>query len=172
MYLLDKNVVRKAIGGMIKVEVGRELTQEDDDVLTLLWEAQKGNLKPFITIEAFNILQRFTGKIEVDLFLEMVDVMRAGRYFKRWARRLREYGFTREDAKVLSSGTFGTDDTGSILGADAIVTFDQPFINNYHAHFDVLQERLDTMTINLPMPFSKAVLPTLIQPAQALALFR
>ncbi|MBM3237698.1 hypothetical protein FJZ31_15525 [Candidatus Poribacteria bacterium] len=55
------------------------------------------------------------------------------------------------------------------IGADAIVTFDQPFINNYYAHFDELQERLDTMTINLPIPFSKSGLPTLMQPAEILS---
>lgn len=42
VYLLDKNVVRRTIGGMIKVEVGRELTQEEDDVLTLLEKRRKG----------------------------------------------------------------------------------------------------------------------------------
>jgi hypothetical protein len=154
---------------MIKVGVGRELTQDENDSLNLLWEGQKGKLNPFITIEAFNLLRRFTGQIEVGLFLEMVDVMQAGRYFKRWARRLREYGFTREDAKVLGLGTFGTDDTGSILGADAIVTFDQHFIRNYYVYLDALQERLSTMTINLSIPYSEALLPILVQPIQVLS---
>lgn len=169
MYLLDKNVVRKTIAGMVKVQTGKRLTQEEDDVLALMREARRETLHPFIAPEAFNILQRFATQPEVDLFLEMVEVMQAGRYFKRWARRLRGYGFTREDAKVLSLGTFGTRKAGDILGADAIVTLDQRLINNYQAQLDVLQERLGAMTVSLLPPFCNAVLPVLMQPAKALA---
>lgn len=124
----------------------------------------------FIPLEASNLLRRFAGQAEIDLFMEIVDVMRGGRYFKRWARRLREHGFTREDAKVVGLGTFGTDDTGNILGASVVVTLDQPLINNYEAHFDRLQERLRAMTVNLSKPFSGATLPNLVQPARALAM--
>jgi len=35
VYLLDKNVVRRAIAGMVKVQVGERLTQEEDDALAL-----------------------------------------------------------------------------------------------------------------------------------------
>jgi hypothetical protein len=158
--------------GTVKAQVGRRLTQEEDDALALLWEARQGALYLFIAPEAFNLLRRFTGRIEVDLFLEMVEVMQAGRYFKRWARRLRKYGFAREDAKVLSLGTFSTRKAGDILGADAIVTLDQSFINNYQAQIDALQERLRVMTVNLLPPFCNAMLPVLIQPAEALASLR
>jgi len=164
VYLLDKNVVRRAIEGMVKSEVGTGLNQEEDKAFNLIWNVQKANSPLFITIEAFNLLQRFVKKPEVNLFLEMVDVMRPSRYFKRWARRLCEYGFTREDAKVLSSGTFGTNDCGDILGADVIVTFDRAFINNFNTHVDTLQQRLATMTINLSSPFSNARLPSLMPP--------
>jgi len=49
------------------------------------------------------------------MFLKRVKVLYPGRYFKRWARRLRDRTFTREDAKVLALGTFGTDEAGQIL---------------------------------------------------------
>lgn len=49
---------------------------------------------------------------EVRDFLDEVEVIRVGRYARRWATRLREYGFTREDAAVFSLGTFGTDLAG------------------------------------------------------------
>lgn len=172
VYLLDKDVVRRTVTGMVKVQVGKRLTQEEDDALALLWEARQGSLYPFIAPEAFNLLRRFTGQTEVDLFLEMIEVMQASRYFKRWARRLRGYGFTREDAKVLSLGTFGTRKAGDILGADAIITLDQSFINNYQAQLDALQERLRAMTVNLLPPFCNAMLPVLMQPTEALASLR
>ena len=132
VYLFDKNVVRRIVAGMVKVQADKRLTQEEDDALALLQEARKGSLHLFIAPEAFNLLRRFTGRAEVDLFLEIAEVMQAGRYFKRWARRLRGYGFTPEDAKVLSLGTFGTRKAGDILGVDAIITFDQLFIVSVH----------------------------------------
>ncbi|MFQ5342522.1 MAG: hypothetical protein ACE5F6_13335 [Anaerolineae bacterium] len=172
VYLLDKNVVRKTIAGMVKVQVGRGLTQEENDALTLLQEVRKEALHLFIAPEAFNLLQRFTDQAEVGLFLELVEVMQAGRYFKRWARRLRGYGFTHEDAKVLSLGTFGTREARDILGVNAIVTLDQPFINNYQTRLDELQERLEAMTVNLSPPFCNAALPALVQLSLALALHK
>jgi hypothetical protein len=60
----------------------------------------------------------------VQTFLAYVEVMQAGRYFKRWTRRLQEHGFTREDAKILGLGTFGTDEAGEILGVQAIIILD------------------------------------------------
>jgi len=48
----------------------------------------------------------------------------------------------------------------------------QPFINNYQAQIDVLQERLKVMTVNLPLPFCNAMLPALVQPREALASLR
>lgn len=75
VYLLDKNVVRRAIEGMVKSEVGTGLNQEEDKAFNLIWNVQKANSPLFITIEAFNLLQRFVKKPEVNLFLEMVDVM-------------------------------------------------------------------------------------------------
>ena len=65
--------------------------------------------------------------------------MYAGRYFKRWARRLRECGFNREDAKVLGLATYGTDAAGRILGVETIVTFDRSLINNYEAQRPALE---------------------------------
>lgn len=73
---------------------------------------------------------------------------------------------------MLSLGTFGTRKAGDILGADAIVTLDQSFINNYEVRVDTLQERLRTMTVNLLPPFCNVVLPVLMQPTEALSLFR
>lgn len=154
---------------MVKIQTNQALTQEENNALTLLFEAQQEALQAFITLETFNLLQRFTERVEVDFFLEIVEVMQAGRYFKRWARRLRDHGFTREDAKVLSFGSFGTREAGDILGADAIITLDQHFINNYRAQFNALRERLEAMTVNLPLPYCNVTLPAMIQPANALA---
>lgn len=65
------------------------------------------------------------------MFLKRIEVLYHGCYFKRWARRLREDTFTREDAKVLALGTFGTDEAGQILGVHTIVTYDRPMLRKW-----------------------------------------
>lgn len=171
-YLLDKNVARKAITGIAKAELGQSLTKEEADCLSLLLKAKRRNLRLFVSVEISNILRRFSEKPEVQIFLASVEVMQAGRYFKRWARRLREYGFTREDAKILGLGTFGTDGAGNILGVQAIITFDRPFINNYKAHLASLEDRLKAMTGDLLPPFRDAALPSVTRPEEVLALVK
>ncbi len=54
------------------------------------------------------------------------------------ARGLGEHGFTPEDAKVLSYGTFGLTPSGSVIGVSFVARFDQSFINNYRMHLDHL----------------------------------
>ncbi|MBI4673276.1 MAG: hypothetical protein HY741_16615 [Chloroflexi bacterium] len=66
---------------------------------------------------------------EVHDFREHVEIIVSAHYWRRWARRLQAFGFTREDARVLSLGTFGTDQEESFLGADEILTFDKPMVN-------------------------------------------
>jgi hypothetical protein len=79
---------------------------------------------------------------------------------------LREYGFTREDALVLALATYGTDSTGDILGEDALITLDQPFLNNFQIHQAELQSRLAAMTDGLPEPYRNARLPVVQHPEE------
>jgi hypothetical protein len=168
-YLLDKNVIRRTITGIAGAQFGRPLTPEEDDCLSLLHEARKNNLRLFISIEAFNILQRLSKQGEVRVFLASTEVLQAGRYFKRWARRLREHSFTLEDAKILSLSTFGTDEAGELLGVHAVITLDQRLINNYHMNLASLQKRLKAMTAQLSSPFCQAALPDVKRPSEILA---
>jgi hypothetical protein len=172
MYLLDKNVARKTIVGIGRVERGMVPRLEEVLCLLLLCAAEQGRFMGYITPETFNILRRMRHRTEVPPFLTQVEVMQAGRYFKQWARRLREHGFTREDANVLALGTFGYDPTRKILGTSAIVTLDHPFINNYEQHRPMLARRLSAMTRQFAPPFRDAALPELWTPAEALATFK
>jgi hypothetical protein len=124
----------------------------------------------FVSEETANILGRFFARREVRLFLDTVETMYAGKYFKRWARRLREYSFTREDAKVLGLATYGTDAAGEILGVEVIVTFDQSLINNYKVQRPALGRRLQAMTAQLSLPFRDAGLPEVVHPIEGLHL--
>jgi len=83
-----------------------------------------------------------------------------------------EHGFTQEDAMVLGLGTFGTNEDGSILGVDAIVTLDRRFVNNFATQRTTLARRLQAMTSQLLVPFCRAALPKLWAPGQVLAALR
>jgi hypothetical protein len=162
-YLLDKNVVRRIVEGLIHPD---RLTDEEATAIAL-WRALRQSKSPmFISAETANIIGRFSAWREIRLFLDTVEVMYAGKYFKRWARRLREHGFTREDAKVLGLTTYGTDAAGEILGVEVMVTFDRSLINSYGARRPTLERRLQTMTAQLSLPFREAGLPEVMHPIE------
>ena len=86
---------------------------------------------------------------------------------ERWARRLQETGFTREDAKVLALGTFGTDAEGAVLGAQVVVTYDRPMMmRKWALERSELQERLARMTEAMDDPFGRARLPDVLRPEE------
>jgi hypothetical protein len=165
-WLLDKNVVRRAIEGIGASIIALPLTTQKSEALRLLRWGKRNNIRMMIAPETANILSRRNHLLSVQLLLREVDVILRGRYFQRWARRLREYGFTLEDAKVLSYGTFGLNQTS--LGVTTIITFDRPFINNFEAHKEALTQRLRAMTVQLSPPYNEARLPEMAQPQQVL----
>ena len=65
---------------------------------------------------------------------------------------------------ILSLGTFGTDEIGSILGVHLIATYDQRLINGYRSDWLVLSRRVRAMTAQLSPPFSDARLPFVAAP--------
>jgi predicted nucleic acid-binding protein len=168
-YLLDKSVVRRTIEGLARLHRVQPLYPDQATCLTLLYAGVQDRFTAYITPQSLHIMERLSARDEVRDFLDAVEVIQVTRYTRRWARRLREYGFTREDAAILGLATFGTDLAGSILGVDAVITLDLPFINNFHTRKATLNHRLRAMTQQLPVPFRHASLPALWQPTKALA---
>jgi hypothetical protein len=168
-YLLDKSVARRTIEGLARLYRGQPLRPDQAACLILLYAGVQGRFTAYITPQSLHILERLGARDEVHDFLGEVEVIQVTRYTRRWARRLRQHGFTREDAVILSLGTFGTNLAGGILGVNAIITLDLPFINNFHAQRITLNRRLRAMTRQLPGPFRYVSLPELWQPTKALA---
>jgi len=160
--LLDKNVVRRYFEGVSALARGLTLTEEEQQAILVVHLAHRKGQRLFLPVEAFHLLQAHRHQIapaETLMFLKRVDVLYPGRYFKRWARRLREKTFTREDAKVLALGTFGTDEAGQILGVHMIVTYDRPMRRKWKQERGEIAERLLEMTRDLQAPFAQARLP-------------
>lgn len=168
IYLLDKSVVRRTVEGIARAQRGEALRAEQAVCLTVLHASAQRRLATYITPQSLHILERLPAREEVRTVLEAVEVIQVGRYAVRWARRLREHGFTREDAVVLSLGTFGTNLAGDILGVEAVLTLDVRCISHFYLQQPTLARRLQAMTRRLPVPWRHAQLPELWQPARAL----
>jgi hypothetical protein len=166
--LLDKVAARYALEGILKLAQGQDPSREELFTLDLLARASPQTLTLFISPATANILQslmqlpRYSNIIQ--LFLDRVNVALPTRYHKRWARRLREVGFTREDAALLALATFSTNKDSSILGMRFVATFDQPMINHWSVQQPVIQGRLDRMRNDLHPPYSLAILPHVLLP--------
>ncbi|MBI1927017.1 hypothetical protein HYR99_22590 [Candidatus Poribacteria bacterium] len=83
VWLLDKNVVRRAIEGIGASLVAVPLTTEQSLPLRLLRRGRRTNVRMMIAPETANILSRSRHLLSVRLFLRETEVIRRGRYFQR-----------------------------------------------------------------------------------------
>ena len=166
--LLDKVTARHMMEGMLKLVAGRTVTSTELFALYFYQHTRSSGTTLFILPQTHNFLKRLEHLSRYVLlihhFLAVAQVAQPARYFKRWARRLREYGFTKEDAEVLALATFGTTSSGDILGMHVVATFDQPMINRWTAQRTEIQRRLLNMQRHLEPPYCHVSLPTVERP--------
>jgi len=163
-YLLDKNIARYALQGLLYGQV-RLLSPLEFASLSFWQKAERHQAQLFISRASFNVLHGLQREDQVHIFRAAVGVLFPARYHVRWTRRLRETsGLSREDAAMIALTSFGTDQDGRILGTHYLVTYDQAMMNGYQSHRPTLQRRLTAMTRQLKPPYHQATLPTLITP--------
>src|SRR5712691_3848469 len=159
--LLDKNIVRAVFEARIRVQRGRiPLPHQAEAAMgyQALWQA---GLTTYVTPETVNSAQRRDSLIAASLFTPLTTLT-PGRYLRRWARRLRDFGFSREDSVILGYGSFGLDARHQTFGAEVIVSTDQPLIRHFHEQQDSLARRFQRMICQLALPYRLAQLPTLM----------
>lgn len=164
-YLLDKSVIRHCVRGLLG-----DLRQGDVRFsLRLLLTLSPDEL--FISLEAVHILEHIVAVPQRRAILRRTSPLFPTRYTRRWARRLREANFAREDAYLLSLATFGTDrlKEGRILGVDVFVTCDLSLQAHYQSVQSAMQKRLQHMTAQLPPPYDRAIMPQVQTPREVLA---
>ena len=160
LYLLDKNVVRTSVRALVRLSSGLTLTDEQRETLRFLEAIRLLGHRLFIAPESYNILTiRFAPRPEIYIFLQQIEVLHPTRYCRRWARRLRAFGFSREDAWELALGTFGTDEAEENLGVHVLATFDRPMVSLFSSERSAIQERLLAMTTH-PVSYTHLTLPT------------
>ena len=168
--LLDKVTARRILEGLLKLAESRDLTDDEILALDLFERAMHEDLRLFIIPPTYNVLRQLRDLPRyaalINLFLTRVELASPTRYFKRWTRRLQEYGFTPEDAKVLALATFCTGEEADFIGVQAVVTFDQPMVRHWALQLPAIQEHLTTMQKDFAEPYQSAVLPQVLHPLQ------
>jgi hypothetical protein len=122
-----------------------------------------------VTPETVNSAQRRDPLITASL-LTSLTALAPGRYLRRWARRLRDFGFGREDSVILAYGSFGVDAQHQMFGAEVILSTDQPLRRRFHEQHDRIARRFRRMTCQLTLPYRLAQLPTLMSPDEMLTM--
>ncbi len=168
--LLAKVVARYTLTGLLKLAEGATVTREELFSLDLFARAESASLCLYMVPSSARVLQRLVELPRyltiVRRFQERVGIVFPTRYYRRWARRLRDRDFGREDAAVLALATFGTNEESTILGMHFVATFDQPLINNWTVQEESLRAHLEMMRRDLPVPYCDAVLPQVLRPEQ------
>lgn len=159
--LLDKGVIRRAYERQVRLIRGIVPTYAQDISTLILAKIILQGFQGYVTKETYNALMSRSTTIGSSL-LSDIRVLEKGKYLRRWARRLRDFGFTREDSVILSNGIFGVDTIMQTLGVSIIVTTDLRMIRNYRGHFDDIDTRLRNMKKNLLKPYFHVEFPELI----------
>ncbi len=162
-YLLDKNIIRYAVSAFV-YGYHRQLNPFETQSITFIQQSQKEDSELFISPASANILRRISYP-EAQWFINYTTTLVPSKYFTRWARRVRDTsGLTRDDAAMIALATFGTVPAGTILGVNALVTFDQAMMNAFNTHQVTLVTRLQRMARQLQAPYRYAKLPDVLSP--------
>lgn len=159
--LLDKGVIRKLIEALVNASLEVQLTTEQDQVSNAFRHIVLNDV-PFITIETHNILRtKFIHLPFYDLLNELINVIIPVRYTRRWARRLRFFGFSREDAWQIAMATFCSDKIveDRLVQIDKFLTLDKRLAERFASNFSEIKDKFTKMVSQLHLPFASSQLP-------------
>jgi len=161
--------VRRYAEGYARSARNQPLTPEQQLAHFLLQPSSGARF--FISRELANLLRLHVPPSVVGQIASLLQLLIPLKYQRRWARRLhQDFGFSREDAHLLSLATFGSDLSGEILGVDLFVTFDLKLIDRFTASSSVIKKRFSRMVSHLRHPYTTVLLPEVVTPAEALHL--
>jgi len=163
--------VRETLRGVVRTEVGLPLPPRQQSAYTAIQVLLAEEIRLYVTPQLLHILQRPANISIASALLPDLHLLTAGRYLRRWARRLREEGVSREDALIVSYASFGIDEHTETFGTDVVLTTDVALKVHYETNFDRLTARFQRMTSQLKAPYRNARLPTLLTPEEFIDLF-
>jgi hypothetical protein len=168
-FLLDKGIVRRVFESVIRLAANRPPTEDQLQAVSVYQALLVTGKKVCVTPESANSARRRDERIATTLLNPLV-VLVPGRYLRRWARRLRQHGVTREDAVIVAYASFGLDSAARELGAEVLVTLDGGLITRYRDVEGTLSVRFRRMVSHLLPPMRHATLPKLLSPLETLGL--
>jgi len=168
--LLDKSVVRETLRALQRLESGQPLPERQFFSFAAIDLLFAREIPASITEQLRHILLQPHIASAAQALLPHLSVLTPGRYCRRWARRLREEGFSPEDALILSHASFGADPALGIFGAEVLLTTDYALKERFERQFPHISGRFKRMTHQLSLPYREATLPDVLRPDELLDL--
>lgn len=166
--LLDKGVVRRVYEARVRLALGQPPTVQQAEAANVWSRLRALDIPLYITEQTAHILQRRPPLFAAAL-LAQTRTLQKGRYLRRWARRLRDVGFSPEDAIVLAYGSFGLELHAQGIGVEAVITNDLKLRTNFTARFSAIRDSFENMVTQLPEPHRELTLPRVVATAEVLA---
>ena len=166
--LLDKGVVRCVYQVQVRRASLTPLTPSQLEAIRVFARLRFRAKRIYITRESANVLT-LRPQQNASLILNRTEVLRKGRYLRRWARQLCSFGFSPEDAVVIAYASFGLDSRSQLANVEALVTNNFKLVNNFKTQQTNIEDRFKRMVSNLLNPYSSLELPEVMTTADALA---
>jgi hypothetical protein len=164
-FLLDKGVVRETLRAIAHLAAQQVIPPRQAIAYQALQSMiAQGTL--YLTLETYHLVRRPYHL--ANAILPELHVLQPGKYLRRWRRRLMDYGFSREDALILSYASFGLDLTSNRLGVEIVVTTDRVMRARWQQHRHAIEKRFRRMTCQLKAPYRETTLPTVLTPEEVL----
>lgn len=106
--LLDKGVIRRVYECRVRLASGNTPTLLQVESANTYTRIAAITSRLYITEQTFNVL-KLRPQVFAATILNETLVLKKARYLRRWARRLRDFAFSSEDAIVLAYGSLGLD---------------------------------------------------------------
>lgn len=165
--LFDKGVIRRVYERRARLAAGAPPTLLQVEAAASYARAASFAGSLWITEQTANVLRLRTPAFASPI-LSDCRTFRKGRYLRRWARRLRDFGFSPEDAIVLAYGSFGVSDDGTQIGAHAVVTADLKLAVRYEDNRAEIERRFREMVDALSGVYATLSLPRVLTTADVL----
>jgi hypothetical protein len=165
---MDKVELRESLRAVRKLLVGLPLPDRQFLCFATIAVLVDRAIPVYVTEETRQILLRSHIAQVAQVWSPSLRVLAPGRYLRRWARRLREESFGREDGVIVSYGSFGIDVTRETFGAEAILTTDYSLKTRFEQLRPHLTRRFERMTCQLAAPYAMSALPEIVSPEELL----
>lgn len=168
--LFDKGVIRRVYERHVRLAAGRPPTLLQVEAAGAYARVASFTNSLWITEQTANILHVRTPVFAAPI-LSNCRTFKKGRYLRRWARRLRDFDFSAEDAIVIAYASFGVSADGTQIGTEAIVTADLRLAARYEDNFAEIEQCFKEMVNALSGVYATLTLPRVFTTADVLTIF-